>query len=165
MFGVSFSELVVIAVVALVVVGPRRLPEILGTLGKWVRKVRTMTTEVRRQTGIDEILREEGIAGGLAELRSIVRTPGLANLGNLASIGSIGAGNFGPGANALVRSDSAVNEHGEAVDYDRYREYPTEGPDGYGCIPEDLLPSPAAETPVLPSPAPPTETTPTKEAE
>jgi sec-independent protein translocase protein TatB len=138
-FGVSFSELVVIAVIALVVVGPRKLPEILGQAGRWLGKLRNMTTEVRRQTGIDEILRAEGIAGGINELRSILR-PGLG-----------GVGNFGANFTPALRSDSAVNEHGEAIEYDRYREYPTEGPDAYGCIPEDLLPSPAAEAPALPA--------------
>jgi Tat protein translocase TatB subunit len=68
--GVSFSEIVMIAIVALVVVGPRRLPEILGQMGRWVAKIRRMTTEVRKQTGIDEILREEGISGGINELRA-----------------------------------------------------------------------------------------------
>jgi len=61
-----------IAIVALIVVGPRRLPEMLGTLGRWVAKLRHMTTEVRRQTGIDEILREEGISGGILFQRNYI---------------------------------------------------------------------------------------------
>ena len=83
MFGVGFSEVLLIAIVALVVVGPRRLPEMLGTAGKWVRKLRTITHEMRRQTGIDEILREEGIQGGLNELRSIMR-PGTSTRSGVA---------------------------------------------------------------------------------
>ena len=53
MFGVSFGEVMLIAVVALVVFDPRRLPEVLGTIGKWIAKLRRVTTEMRRQTGID----------------------------------------------------------------------------------------------------------------
>jgi len=128
-FGVSFGEVMLIAVVALVVFDPRRLPEVLGTLGKWIARLRRVTTEMRRQTGIDEILRQEGISGGIAELRSMLR-PDL-------NVGRIGLGTpSGSGAN------SAVNTHGEAVAFDRYREYPTEGPDSYGTIAEDLLDSP-----------------------
>jgi sec-independent protein translocase protein TatB len=141
--GVSFSEIVMIAVVALIVVGPRRLPEILGTLGRWIAKLRNMTTEVRRQTGIDDILREEGIAGGIAELRSIVR-------GDITG----GMSRLGPGASAVVAPGpvtSTVDVYGDAVDYDRLREQPIEGPDAYGAIPEDLL---AAAAPVVPAPAP-----------
>lgn len=119
-----------IAVVALVVFDPRRLPEVLGTLGKWIARLRRVTTEMRRQTGIDEILRQEGISGGIAELRSMLR-PDLTNMGRIG-LGTAAGG----GAN------SAVDTHGEAVAFDRYREYPTEGPDSYGTIAEDLLDSP-----------------------
>ncbi|MFO7179351.1 MAG: Sec-independent protein translocase protein TatB, partial [Pseudomonadota bacterium] len=73
MFGLSFSELVVISVVALVAVGPQKLPGMLRTLGQWLRKLRIMTHEVRTQTGIDELLRAEGLQGGLTELRSLIR--------------------------------------------------------------------------------------------
>lgn len=68
-FGFSFSEVVLIAVVALVAVGPQRLPGMLRNFGTWMRKIRKMTTEVRQQTGIDEMLRAEGLHGGLNELR------------------------------------------------------------------------------------------------
>ena len=144
MLGVSFSEVVMIAVVALIVVGPRRLPEILGQLGRWVARLRNMTTEVRRQTGIDEILREEGIAGGIAELRSIVRgdIPGLHR--------------YGPGASAIASTASTgvVDAYGESVEFDRLREQPIEGPDAYGAIPEDLIAGAAPEPPAPTSPSP-----------
>lgn len=140
MFGVSFSEVVLIAVVALVVVGPRRLPEILGTLGRWVGKFRDMTSEVRRQTGIDEILRQEGISGGIGELRSMLR-------GDLASIQNLGQmGPMGRFDSRVVKPEAIVDAYGEPLLFDRLREYPTEGPDAYGAIPEDLLePDPVLE--------------------
>ena len=72
MFGVSFLELALVAVVALMVVGPKKLPGLMRTLGEWVGKIRKMTTEMRAQTGIDEILRQEGI-DGVHELRSLLR--------------------------------------------------------------------------------------------
>ena len=72
MFGVSVTEIAMIAIVALVIVGPHKLPGMLRTLGQSIRKLRLFTTEMRAQTGIDEILREEGIQGGLTELRSLL---------------------------------------------------------------------------------------------
>jgi sec-independent protein translocase protein TatB len=48
MFGLGFGEIVVIAILALLVFGPDKLPELLGTLGKWVRYARGATTELRR---------------------------------------------------------------------------------------------------------------------
>jgi sec-independent protein translocase protein TatB len=151
--GVSFSEIVMIAVVALIVVGPRRLPELLGQLGRWVAKLRNMTTEVRRQTGIDEILREEGVAGGLAELRSIVR----GDIGGLHR--------FGPGASAIVApspSNGVVDAYGDAVEFDRLREQPIEGPDAYGAIPEDLIAAAVPEQANAARPAVPAPETATK---
>ncbi|HVW28641.1 MAG TPA: twin-arginine translocase TatA/TatE family subunit [Polyangiaceae bacterium] len=152
MLGVSFSEIVMIAIVALIVVGPRRLPEILGQLGRWVGKIRRMTTEVRRQTGIDEILREEGISGGINELRSMMRGE-LSNLQRYAS-----------GTSTLVqeppRNDAVVDAYGESIAYDKLREQPIEGVDAYGAIPEDLLAAAAPVPPTATAPVPPTATAP-----
>ncbi|HEX4339784.1 MAG TPA: twin-arginine translocase TatA/TatE family subunit [Polyangiaceae bacterium] len=141
MLGVSFSEIVMIAIVALIVVGPRRLPEILGTMGKWVARIRRMTTEVRRQTGIDDILREEGFSGGISELRSMMRGE-LSNLQRYAQ-------EHPQGAPAAAAANLYVDPYGEHAAYDRLREQPIEGPDAYGAIPEDLI---AAAAPVPPVP-------------
>jgi sec-independent protein translocase protein TatB len=75
-FGVSFLEIAVIGLVALVVVGPHKLPAMMRTAGEWVGKVKRITSDMRAQTGIDDILREEGI-DGVAELRSLLRGQGL----------------------------------------------------------------------------------------
>ena len=73
MFGVSFPELIVLGTVALLVLGPEKLPGMLRTMGQWVAKLRRLTTEVRYQSGIDEVLRAEGFDGGLNELRAMMR--------------------------------------------------------------------------------------------
>jgi sec-independent protein translocase protein TatB len=125
-FGLSLTELVVIAVVTLVAVGPQRLPGMLKTLGQWIRKLRQMTTEVRAQTGIDDILRAEGIHGGLNELRGLVR----------------GGFNETPRAKAADPYNS--------LDTDPTREYPLEGADAAGALPDDLFDEPA-KAPELPA--------------
>ena len=56
MFDIGASELLVIAVVAIVVVGPKELPRMLRTFGKTMGQVRRMSTDFRRQ--FDEALRE-----------------------------------------------------------------------------------------------------------
>ncbi len=71
MFGLSLGEIVVCAILALVVLGPKELPKVLGTLGRTVAKLRRMSTDLRKQSGIDEILREEGIQEELAALRAL----------------------------------------------------------------------------------------------
>lgn len=56
MFDIAWSELLLIAVVALVVIGPKDLPSAIFTFGKWVRKARGVAREF--QTHIDDMMRE-----------------------------------------------------------------------------------------------------------
>jgi sec-independent protein translocase protein TatB len=56
MFDIGWSELAVIAVVALIVIGPKDLPKVLRTAGYWMRKVRAMASEF--QTSIEQMARE-----------------------------------------------------------------------------------------------------------
>ena len=63
--GIGGMEYVVIAVVALLVVGPERLPALLHKLGKWVAKARNMANEFRasfdemaRQSELDDLRKE-----------------------------------------------------------------------------------------------------------
>jgi len=62
MFDISFPELVVVCVIALLVMGPERMPGALRTLGLWVGRIsRTFTamkTEIEREIGMDEIRRQ-----------------------------------------------------------------------------------------------------------
>ena len=59
MFNIGFSELVVICIVLIVVVGPERLPSMMKTIGKTIRSVRQASRDIRASTGIDDLLRED----------------------------------------------------------------------------------------------------------
>jgi sec-independent protein translocase protein TatB len=58
-FGIGSTELLVIAVVALLVVGPKDLPRLLRTIGSVVTKVRAMAREF--QGHIDEAIKDTGL--------------------------------------------------------------------------------------------------------
>ncbi len=47
MFGISFGEFAIIFVVALVVIGPQKLPETIRTVGSLISKVRSFTNQVK----------------------------------------------------------------------------------------------------------------------
>jgi sec-independent protein translocase protein TatB len=56
MFDIAPTELLVCAVIALVVIGPKDLPKALRFVGQWVGKARRMAATFR--TGIDSMMRE-----------------------------------------------------------------------------------------------------------
>jgi len=56
MFDVGWSELVVIGVVALIVIGPKELPAVLRAVGQWTTKIRRMAGEFQSQ--FQEAMRE-----------------------------------------------------------------------------------------------------------
>lgn len=56
MFEIGSTELLLVAVVALLVIGPKELPNALRTLGKFTGKARAMTRHLR--SGFDEMMRQ-----------------------------------------------------------------------------------------------------------
>jgi len=72
MFGIDSPELLVIAIVTLVVIGPNELPALLRTWGKWMAQMRAMASEFRghvdemvRQSELDEVKKQLESAPGL----------------------------------------------------------------------------------------------------
>lgn len=56
MFGIDSSELAIIALVALLVIGPKDLPRVMRMVGNWIAKGRAMSRHVR--AGFDTMMRE-----------------------------------------------------------------------------------------------------------
>jgi sec-independent protein translocase protein TatB len=75
MFDIGWSEMAVIAIVALVVLGPKELPNALKTAAQWMRTARKLAREF--QSGVDQIVRE----AELDEARKTVQQATQLNLG------------------------------------------------------------------------------------
>ncbi|MEM8766493.1 MAG: Sec-independent protein translocase protein TatB [Pseudomonadota bacterium] len=75
MFEIGFPELMLIAVVGLLVIGPERLPETLRTLGLWFGRMRRSFTsvkaEIEKEIGMDEVKRQLHNEAIMEEMRRI----------------------------------------------------------------------------------------------
>ncbi len=74
MFDVGFSELMLIGLVALLVLGPERLPPLIRTTGRWVGRAQRMVRELKNQLENDASLRE------LNEFKQALRSDDLKKL-------------------------------------------------------------------------------------
>lgn len=75
MFNLDWSELLIIAVIAVLVVGPKELPGMLRTIGRYVAKMRKVAGEFRTQ--FDQALKEaelDGLQQAVRETRSALST-------------------------------------------------------------------------------------------
>lgn len=108
--GLSFGEIVVLAVLALVVIGPKDLPRLLRSAGRMIGQAKRAIADVKRETGLDEVLR--------GDFRDLER---LAD--HIEELGE-----SKPGRPVLV--------DGEPPGF-RLREYPPIGADSVLQLPED----------------------------
>ena len=68
-FGLGMSEIMVVAIVALIVVGPKDLPRLLRTIGRYVTQLRSMAGEFHRH--LDAAVREAGLEDVKKEVRNM----------------------------------------------------------------------------------------------
>jgi sec-independent protein translocase protein TatB len=76
MFDIAWSELFVIVVVALVVVGPKDLPKLMRTAGQWAGRARTMADQFRRS--FDDMARQselDELRNQVSSLKSAAQKP------------------------------------------------------------------------------------------
>jgi sec-independent protein translocase protein TatB len=59
MFDIASSELILVALIALLVIGPKDLPRVLRAVGNWLGKARRMAAHFR--SGLDEMVRQSEI--------------------------------------------------------------------------------------------------------
>lgn len=65
MFDIAFSELIVVGLIALVVLGPKRLPELARAAGRWTARLRRFVEDVKRDVSLEMHQHE------LTELRQV----------------------------------------------------------------------------------------------
>jgi len=106
MFGIDSPELLVIAIVALVVIGPKELPNLLRSWGKWMAKMRGMASEFRGH--VDEMVRQSELDDVKKQLDAV---PGLdlQSLDPTKQIKSMIQEGVSEGEKALADAKSAID--------------------------------------------------------
>ena len=106
MLDIGWSEMFMIAVVAIVVIGPKELPRTLRTIGQWVAKARSLTREF--QSNINDMIAQSEIE----DLRK-----------SAENIGDFGVGNMledttSPSINRATPSPSELLQNQSKEDHD-----------------------------------------------
>ena len=80
MFDIGLLELLLLSIVVLLVVGPRRLPETLRTFGLWMGRMRRSFTrvkaEIEREIGMDDVRRQLHNESIMEQMKEIERDVG-----------------------------------------------------------------------------------------
>ena len=118
-------------------VGPRKLPTLMRSSGQWVSKLRRMSTELRAQSGIDDLIRQEGLEREIQEIRSLSRV----NIVDTRMAPAIAATAVQPSAPQPAAPKPVPVLPPEPL---REREYPLIGCDAYGALADDIEPPPPA---------------------
>ncbi len=84
-FGIGPLEIALVVLIAFIVLGPERIPEVMRQLGKWARQLREFTNNITRDYGSDIQQLTGEITALQEELRSIQRELGQAATGFMAS--------------------------------------------------------------------------------
>lgn len=78
MFEVGFSELLLICVIALLVLGPQKLPKLAAQVGRWMGRARTMARQFRDQLEEESLLEETKTTTAASKPASPEATPATA---------------------------------------------------------------------------------------
>ena len=145
--GFSLGEIVLLLLVGIIVVGPKNLPAMMRTAGQWVNRLRRMSMDLRSQSGIDDLLRREGLDQHIHELRSLARMNVVDSLiaTSAAPARPLDTLHARPASQPRQAPPSAAKPQAPL----RTREYPVAGCDSYGALPDDVAPyTPPAGAPV-----------------
>lgn len=125
MFDVAPTELLLVVVVALVVIGPKDLPKAMRFVGKWMAKARGMARHFR--SGLDTMMRE----AELEELEKQWREQNDAIMREFPRIDDIGTSNAAsstPAQKTEPATDAEVDEAAAATPSETHAIPPKDGP-------------------------------------
>ncbi len=72
MFGIGFSELIILSVILLLLIGPQQLPEVMKSVAKFLRQITQAQRDIHRTINQDETMR--GLRESVDDVKQVVKT-------------------------------------------------------------------------------------------
>jgi sec-independent protein translocase protein TatB len=104
MFDIGFAELLIIALVSLIVIGPERLPETVRTVSAWINRFRRSFNEIKRDVQLE--LHNDAVLRDLKQTGSEVHS----QFRELQDLGRLDASEAPP-VRAAQQPENAQGEH------------------------------------------------------
>ena len=143
MFGIDFSEILVIFGIALVVLGPEKLPKLANTIGRWIGRARGMARQFRDQLEQEtSTLKQNVDLSAELDLRGTAAKPGAP--GSPASPPAQDAGSASTAASAGT-AGSAGHSAPYAQGAPHAQGKPPRPPEMPGTVPQGAVPQSGAE--------------------
>jgi TatA/E family protein of Tat protein translocase len=140
MFGIGAQELAIILVVALLVFGPKRLPDLARTLGRGLAEFRRASSDLRKSVEMD-------FSADPKPSNSIKPPPSAANSDPSPTIGT---NSQAPAAAPEAVASEAASEAAEAASEAASEAAPEAAPEAAEAAPEVAVPEAASAKPVAP---------------
>jgi sec-independent protein translocase protein TatB len=149
MFDISWTEFLLIGIVALIVIGPKELPAVMRTMGQWTRKIRGMAADFQNQ--FQEAMREAEMTDLKKQVDDMAQsvTSGFTNIDPLKSVRE-DVESVGKDIEKSLTDGSAPKAAGQTTS----EEKPDAIADAPPALPAEALPAPAPMLELPPAPTP-----------
>ena len=116
MFDFSFSELVLIGLIALIVLGPQRLPEVARAMGRWMARLRRFVEDVKRD--INQEVQDDDLAAFRKIQEELVETRSAFERSAHETFSSLNAPTeaAAPAASPVVDADKVASDRAAVLE-------------------------------------------------
>jgi len=110
-FDIAFSELVIVAIVALIVIGPEKLPKVARTLGALTGRIQRYMTQIKEEVNRESRFAElQQLQQEIQEAASSAQSSLQNQVNNLADVAEVGSQTVTQGQDASMTAVESVSD-------------------------------------------------------